>query len=53
MSGFAAFVGASIGGWVGWSLGSHVGLMTAWTASVFGTAVGVYVGRWVVDEYLS
>jgi hypothetical protein len=30
-----------------------VGMMTAFVASVFGTAIGVYFGRRVVDNLLS
>ena len=45
MSNFLAFVAASVGGWVGWVVGAPLGLMSAWTLSVVGTAVGVYAGR--------
>jgi hypothetical protein len=45
MSNLFAFVAASVGGWVGWVIGAPLGLLTAWTLSVVGTAVGVYAGR--------
>jgi len=45
MSNLLAFVGASIGGWVGWAVGAPLGIMLAWTLSVVGTGVGVYAGR--------
>jgi hypothetical protein len=45
MSAFFAFIGASVGGWIGWAVGAHVGLMTAYMLSVVGTALGVYGGR--------
>jgi hypothetical protein len=45
MSAFFAFIGASVGGWLGWIVGAHVGLMTAYVLSVVGTAIGVYYGR--------
>ncbi len=45
MSTFFAIVGSSIGGWIGWTLGQHVGFMTAWVVSVVGSAGGVYYGR--------
>lgn len=52
MSNFFAFLGATIGGWLGWAAGVHVGLMTAWTLSVVGTAAGVYAGRRAADTLL-
>lgn len=30
MSGYFSFIGASLGGWLGWIVGAHVGLMTAY-----------------------
>ena len=45
MSKLLAFVGATIGGALGWWLGARVGMMTAFFLSVVGTAAGVYVGR--------
>jgi hypothetical protein len=45
MSNLLAVVGASVGGWVGWAIGAPLGIMSAWTLSVIGTAVGVYAGR--------
>jgi hypothetical protein len=45
MGGFFAFVGGSVGGWIGWVVGAHIGLMTAYVLSVAGTAVGVFGGR--------
>ena len=42
---FFAMVGSSIGGWAGWVVGQHVGIMTAYFASVVGSAAGVYYGR--------
>jgi hypothetical protein len=45
MSNFLAFVGASVGGWAGWAVGAPLGIMSAWTLSVVGMAVGVYAGR--------
>jgi uncharacterized membrane protein YeaQ/YmgE (transglycosylase-associated protein family) len=45
MSKLLAFVGATLGGAVGWWLGDRAGMMTAFILSVIGTAIGVYVGR--------
>ena len=44
------WIGATVGSCAGWWLGSFVGLMTAFVVSVFGTALGVYLGRWAMDE---
>ena len=52
MSGFFAFVGASIGGWIGWLVGAHIGLMTAYMLSVVGTAVGLIGGRAAASRLL-
>ena len=52
MSGYFAFIGASLGGWLGWIVGAHVGLMTAYVFSVFGTAAGVYFGRQAAGSLL-
>ena len=42
-----AFIGATVGGAVGWWIGSQFGPMTAYLASMLGTAAGVYfAGRW-------
>jgi hypothetical protein len=53
MSRLLATVGATVGGGVGWWLGGHIGLMTAFSLSVLGTAFGVYAGRRFADEYLN
>jgi hypothetical protein len=45
-------VGATMGGAIGWWLGDHVGLMTAFLASVLGTGAGVYFGLRVARRYL-
>jgi hypothetical protein len=50
MSKLLAFVGATIGGAVGWWVGQHVGLMTAFCLSIVGTAAGVYFGRRIADN---
>ena len=51
MSKLLALVGATLGGAVGWWLGARVGVMTAFTLSVIGTAAGVYVGRRIAATY--
>ena len=51
MNKLLAFVGATIGGYAGWWVGAHVGLMTAFLVSIVGTAAGVYGGRRVAQHY--
>lgn len=46
------FVGALVGGTVGWWLGSYVGIMTAFVLGTVGTGVGVYVGIRVARHYM-
>jgi len=46
-------VGATAGGGVGWWIGGHIGLVSAFFFSVVGTAIGVYAGRRFADEYLN
>ena len=46
------FVGINIGGYVGWILGEHIGLLTAYFVSGFGSLVGVYAGWRLARQYL-
>jgi membrane protein YqaA with SNARE-associated domain len=46
-----ALVGATVGGAVGWWLGAHVGIMTAFMLSMVGTGGGVYAGRRFAARY--
>lgn len=39
------FLAMTLGGWIGWALGSRLGIMTAYLLSVVGGAVGFYLGR--------
>lgn len=43
---------AVLGGWVGWRLGMHVGPLTAYFASVVGTAGGIFAGRRLAENLL-
>jgi hypothetical protein len=45
------FLGATIGGAIGWWLGDLVGLVPAIFLSVIGTAAGVYWARRIMDDY--
>jgi len=45
-------VGATVLGAGGWWAGESFGLMTAFVLSMFGTGMGLYLGRRVAREYL-
>lgn len=48
MQKLAIFLGATIGGAIGWWLGALVGTMTAFIVSMVGTGIGIYaVRRWL------
>ena len=49
MSKVLTFIGASVGGAIGWWLGEHVGIMTAFIVSTVGTGIGVYAGRRIAE----
>jgi hypothetical protein len=44
-------VGSTIGSYVGWWLGGHAGVMTAFTVSMVGTGAGIYAGRRLAQNY--
>jgi len=46
------WIGAVLGGAVGWWAGASVGVMTAVLLSAVGTGLGLYVGRWSADRLL-
>ncbi len=52
MSKILTFLGASVGGAVGWWLGAPVGMMTAFVVSMLGTGVGMYAGHWIAGRLL-
>jgi hypothetical protein len=43
------WVGASVGGGVGWWAGDRFGLFAAFILSVVGTGAGLYLGRRAAD----
>ena len=47
MSKLLAWVGASLGGAVGWWAGDRIGLFAAFILSMVGTGAGLYLGRWM------
>ena len=46
-----SFIGATVGSYAGWALGSTVGFMTAFMVSMVGTGLGIYAGRRVARYY--
>lgn len=46
-------VASTLGSYVGWWLGAHLGLMTAFVLSIIGTAFGVYLANLWASEYFS
>lgn len=52
MSKLLTFLGATVGGAIGWWLGARVGIMTAFMLSTVGTGVGVYAGRRIAEAVL-
>ena len=46
-----SFIGATVGSYAGWAIGSPVGFMTAFMVSMVGTGFGIYFGRRVAKYY--
>ena len=46
-----SFIGATVGGAVGWWAGTGVGFMTSFFLSMVGTGVGIYAGKRIGDHY--
>ena len=53
MAKLLSFLGATVGGAVGWWLGEGFGMMTAFMLSMVGTGVGVYYGRRIASRFES
>jgi len=45
------FIGATVGSYAGWWLGSGVGTMTSFMLSMVGTGVGLYAGWRMAARY--
>ena len=45
------FIGATVGGGIGWWAGEGVGFMTAFMLSMVGTGVGIYLAQRVARHY--
>ncbi len=46
-----AIIGATVLGWLGWWVGDHVGLMTAFVMSTVAAGIGWYIGTRIYQEY--
>jgi hypothetical protein len=46
-----SFIGATVGSYAGWAIGSPVGFTTAFMVSMVGTGFGIYFGRRVAKYY--
>jgi hypothetical protein len=46
-----SFIGATVGSYAGWAIGSPVGFTTAFMVSMVGTGFGIYFGRRVARHY--
>jgi hypothetical protein len=44
MSKLLSFAGATVGGYVGWAIGSPMGFFGAFVVSMIGTGFGMYYG---------
>ena len=51
MKKFFGFVGATVGGYAGWYLGATIGFMTAFSLSMVGTGVGMYIAFRAAQNY--
>jgi len=51
MKKLASLVGATVGGYAGWWVGAHVGIMTAFIAGMVGTGAGMYWGVRLARRY--
>lgn len=51
MGKLVGWIGATIGGGIGWWLGARVGIMTAFMVSVVGTGAGLYAARRYFSDY--
>lgn len=51
MSKMFMILGSTIGSYGGWWVGAHVGIMTAFIVSMFGTGFGIYYGRQLAGKF--
>lgn len=44
--------GMFLGGWIGWAIGMHAGLFTAFIVSMVGSGAGLYAALRVSSHYV-
>ncbi len=52
MKGLLNLIGMSVGGWVGWTLGSQLSFFAAFITSVVGTGIGLYLAQRTLSRLL-
>jgi len=52
MKGILNFVGMTVGGWIGWTLGASVSIFTAFVVSMVGTGLGLYAAQRLTKHLL-
>lgn len=52
MSKLIYFIGATVGGWVGWYIGLPMGMFAAFMVSMVGTGFGIYAGHKAEKRWL-
>lgn len=51
MNKLLAFLGMTVGGWLGWAAGARFGFFAAFILAIVGTGVGLYAGRRIASDY--
>ena len=46
-----AFLGMTVGGWIGWMVGAPMGLFAAFILGIVGTGAGLYAVRRIASDY--
>ena len=44
-------IGATLGGWLGWAVGSPFSIYVGLFASLLGTAAGIWFARRIIEDY--
>lgn len=51
MTRLLGFIGLTLGGWIGWSVGARLSLGAAILLSIVGTGAGLYAGRRIARDH--
>lgn len=52
VKGIFAYIGMSLGGWIGWFAGAWISIFTAFILSMIGTGVGLYAAHRIARQLL-